>query len=73
MNKRVKKFKKELSELCLKYDCDISAEDHWTGYAECGKDIRITVEFNSNYNEDPPILWEELDLGRYFDGKTHNI
>jgi len=54
-------FKKELSELLRKYDCALSAEDHWQGYAECGEDVRMTVEFND-------YRLSDVDLGRYFDG-----
>ena len=28
-----------------KHGASITADDHWTGYAECGQDIRITIEF----------------------------
>lgn len=50
-------FIKELQELLGKYDCHLSCDDHWQGYSECGKDVRITVEFND---------WgiKDIDLGR---------
>ena len=68
MSERADNFRKELVELCCKYNCEILAEDHYPGYAECGEDVRMTVDFNSDYSVDPPVLGEELDLGRYFDG-----
>lgn len=70
MMSRANDFKTELAALCKKYNCTIEACDHWTGYAECGEDIRITVEFAADYAKDPLIPWEELDLGKYFDGNS---
>jgi hypothetical protein len=51
-----KKFMEEFHELLVKYGAEITADDHWTGYSECGQDVRMTVEFN-NY------LTEDIDLG----------
>ena len=62
-------FKQELAALCRKYNCYIEAKDHWTGYSECGQDVRMTVEFDGDYSVDPPIPYADLDLGTYFDGK----
>ena len=39
-------FKRELAVLLKKYNAELSCEDHYRGYPECGSDIRITVEFN---------------------------
>jgi len=57
-------FIKELQDLLKKYNAEITAADHWTGYAECGQDVRMTVEFNN---------WEisDIDLGRYIDKEKH--
>ena len=44
-------FLNELCDLLDKYDVEISASDHWEGYAECGQDIKITIEFNADYSE----------------------
>jgi hypothetical protein len=70
MSERTEAFKKELAALCRKYKCEITAADHWIGYAECGQDVRITVEFTGSYTLDSKALlaWEELDLGTFFDG-----
>lgn len=40
-----KQFLTELKKLLAKYDAEITCEDHWSGYAECGEDVRITIEF----------------------------
>jgi len=69
VSERTDNFKAELAALCRKYHCEISAEDHYQGYAECGEDIRMTVEFDSDSTVDPYVPYEDLDLGKYFDGK----
>lgn len=57
-------FKKELLLLCDKYQVTLQADDHWTGYAECGQDIRITASFEN---------WKinEIDFGLWIDGKGY--
>ena len=55
-------FKEELKALLRKYSAIISAADHWQGYAECGSDVRMTVEF--------PYPHNDLDLGSYFAGDS---
>jgi len=57
-------FIKELHDLLKKYDAEITTADHWTGYAECGQDVRITVEFNDYKIPD-------IDLGSYIDKERH--
>ena len=57
-------FVKELQSLLLKYGAEIKAEDHWIGYAECGEDVRMTVEFDDYKIED-------IDLGGYIDKEKH--
>lgn len=57
-------FLKELQALLKKYDAEIVTEDHWKGYAECGRDVRMTIQF-----EDWHI--EEIDLGEYVDAEKH--
>lgn len=50
-------FTRELKALLTKYDVILEAHDHWTGYAECGQDIRILAEFEQ---------WDidDLDFGQ---------
>ena len=59
MNKR-EEFITRLQDLLKEFDCEISADDHWQGYAECGQDVRMTVEF-----EDYKI--ECIDLAKQID------
>ena len=73
MNSKTELFKKELAALCKKYNCEIEASDHFTGYAECGKDIRIVVDFKSDYTVNPVYIGEELDLGDYFNEEKYMI
>jgi hypothetical protein len=58
------KFIAELHVLLKKYAAEIKAEDHWQGYAECGEDVRMTVEFND---------WkiDEIDLGKWVNKEGH--
>jgi IS1 family transposase len=57
-------FLKELQALLEKYDVEIVAGDHWTGYSECGEDFRMTAEFRD---------WqiEDVDLGAWVDKQSH--
>jgi hypothetical protein len=59
MNADHKRFLYELRELLGRYNAELTAEDHWGGYAECGKDVRITVDFHDYRTPD-------LDLGDSF-------
>lgn len=65
------KFTEELKNLLKKYDADLSADDHFQGYAECGQDIRMTVTVPSIYDEKGETVreWTEIDLGKYVDNK----
>lgn len=58
-------FREELGELLKKWGAEIEAEDHWTGYAECGSDVRMTVEIPSIYDEHGNMVreWCHVDLG----------
>jgi hypothetical protein len=60
-----KSFMFELTALLEKYECNLSAKDHWTGYAECGEDVRMEVEF-----EDWKV--EDIDLGTSFYADSDN-
>ena len=60
-------FTAELNALLAKYGAELSAEDHFMGYAECGEDVRMTVTIPAIY--DPKTFayireWTEIDLGR---------
>lgn len=48
----------EFIDLLKKYNVEITASDHWTGYAECGQDIRMIVEFLD-------LNIEDIDLGSW--------
>lgn len=61
-------FKTKLRTLLAEYGAELSAKDHWTGYAECGEDVRMTVEIPSIYDKDGNCLreWTDIDLGSFF-------
>jgi hypothetical protein len=63
-------FKAELTSLLAKYDATLESEDHYSGYAECGEDVRMTVSVPSRYGDDGSRLREgcEIDLGECFKG-----
>lgn len=64
-------FLGKLKALLGEYGATIEAEDHYPGYAECGSDIRTTVDIPSVYeNGDIVRPWTEIDLGRYFTSET---
>lgn len=54
------RFLNDLQLLLEKHDATIEAEDHWMGYAECGQDVRMTVEFE-DYRIDPINLTSFID------------
>ena len=63
-------FKAELAALLSKYDATLEAEDHYSGYPECGEDVRMTVWVPSRYSPDGDRTREgvEIDLGESFKG-----
>lgn len=60
-------FRADLQALLDKYGAELSAKDHWTGYAECGEDVRMTVEVPAIYDADYNCAREytEIDLGTW--------
>lgn len=64
-------FKADLVALLDKYEAELAAEDHFTGYAECGENVRMTVVIQGKWDIFGNCLREytEIDLGKYFDGK----
>lgn len=61
-------FNTKLRILLAEYGAELSAKDHWQGYAECGEDVRMTVEIPSIYDGDGNCLreWTDIDLGSLF-------
>ena len=58
-------FRAELQALLDKYGAELSAKDYWTGYSECGEDVRMTVDIPGIWDEngDPVRECTEIDLG----------
>ena len=54
-------FIEDFKNLLDKHGATISAKDHFQGYAECGEDIRITIDLSQGFN------FAELDFGSYID------
>ncbi len=61
MNRR-EEFLNKLQLLLEEFGAEISADDHYQGYAECGQDIRMTVEFDD-------FEIKEINLGTWIDKK----
>lgn len=55
-------FKAELRELLKKWDAFIEADDHYRGYPECGRDIRIEVIIPSEWNDSTQELVREYTI-----------
>lgn len=64
-------FLKDLKALLKEYDAELSAEDHFSGYAECGEDVRMAVDLRGIYDENGETVrpYMEIDLGKSIDGK----
>ncbi len=63
-----KNFKKDLKDLLVKYNADITAKDHYMGYPECGEDIKMIVDIPGIWKDSNQVQeWTEIDLGRYLD------
>jgi hypothetical protein len=58
-------FKDELQALLDRYGAELEAKDHWQGYAECGEDVRMTVDIPGIWDKDGETVREytEIDLG----------
>jgi hypothetical protein len=58
-------FREELQALLTKYNASLVAQDHYTGYPECGEDVRITVEIPGAWDENHDCTqeWTDIDLG----------
>lgn len=57
-------FVGRLKSLLSEYEAEIYAEDCFSGYAECGEDIRIKVNVPSLHDNGVQTRsWMEIDLG----------
>ncbi len=57
-------FRAEFQALLDKYNAVVKAEGHWQGYAECGEDVRLTVEIGSIYAGIECVReYTEIDFG----------
>ena len=67
MNEREIAFLRELKEILTRYEVELTSEDHYPGYPECGEDIRIEAYASSDYSVDEEGLGINLDFGRCVD------
>ncbi len=66
-NKVEDAFLKDLKVLLVKHRATFEVDDHWTGYAECGKDLRLTVEIPPVWDKDGQLVnaGVDINLGTY--------
>lgn len=65
-NEIEEEFKAKLRALLAEYDAELTADDHWQGYAECGQDIRMTIYVPGIYEGENARDMAEINLGSYF-------
>ena len=54
-------FVAELQALLKKYDAEITCQNNWQGYPECGSDIQMVIEFQPYYDEIKIGTWIDKD------------
>lgn len=60
-------FMCEFTALLVKWNADISADDHYRGYPECGQDIRIEISIPPIYiNGELIRAGVDIDLDKGF-------
>lgn len=71
MENRIKEFKTRLSSLLKEYDVEITSEDVYPGYPECGSDIQINICFNGYYDKSGVYQFgREESVGNFIDHET---
>ena len=68
---RAQEFKEALKAFLSQYDqgtykVEIETEDHYSGFPECGQDIRMEVRLPAHYEEGKELPWTTVDLGKCF-------
>ena len=67
LNEREIAFKEELEDLLRKHGVELTVEDHYSGYAECGSDTRMHAYAKAEYDEGKMVKETiDLDFGLYF-------
>jgi len=64
-----KDFKEDLELLLFKYNnAELEAKDHYSGYSECGEDVRMTVTVPAKWDSNNIMIsdYTEIDLGNWF-------
>lgn len=62
MNETEKQFLTEFKEFLKKWGVELSTEDHYSGYSECGKDIRMNAYSYTKYDNQGNIIREKIDI-----------
>jgi len=63
----LKNFETELRALLQKHRCTLTVDNHWTGYPECGQDLRLTADIDTRWDENGDLisLGGTLNLGTH--------
>ena len=63
-------FTRELTALLVRWGAELEAKDHWMGYAECGSDVRMTVNIDGTLDADHNAVreWAWFDIGSWLHG-----
>ena len=65
-NKKYCEFLQKLRDLLSEYNVEITADDEWEGYSECGEDIQINIEANFDY----PFFIDDVKFGKYITAES---
>jgi len=57
-----KEFREDFQKLLNKYNAEVDVDDHWQGYAECGRDIKVMVSSDAIYDNDYNCVQEAMDF-----------
>ena len=64
-----REFRAELAALLRKFNATIEIDDHFKGFAECGRELRATVTIEGIYEGDNTRPQVDFDLGTYITGE----
>lgn len=64
-------FRAELAALLAKWRAEIEIDDHFKGFAGCGRDLRATVTIDATFENFEMVRPRaEFDLGTYITADT---
>ena len=64
MNDNKKQFLESFHKLLIEHDVDMTVDDHYQGYSECGQDLKITLSSSYWNYVDLEVSYVDADLIR---------